>query len=139
MKLLVAAGGTGGHIFPGISVAEAFAARKNCDVFFTGTSYGLEGKLIPAGGVYIVGFRHRGVRRFGMMNIGVRPTVSAAGTLMGEVHVLHFEGDLYGEAVTITFLQRLRDERKFGSVEELRRRLERDREETRRILAERTP
>ena len=51
MKLAISAGGTGGHIFPGIAVAEAFTARdvKN-EVVFIGTTEGLEGKIIPRAG-----------------------------------------------------------------------------------------
>lgn len=51
MKLLIAAGGTGGHIFPGLAVAEAFiASNPGNDVLFVGTPYGLERKIIPAYG-----------------------------------------------------------------------------------------
>jgi UDP-N-acetylglucosamine--N-acetylmuramyl-(pentapeptide) pyrophosphoryl-undecaprenol N-acetylglucosamine transferase len=59
MKLLIAAGGTGGHIFPGVSVAEAFAQRKDREVVFTGTPYGLEEKLIPAAGFRLVKIESR--------------------------------------------------------------------------------
>lgn len=54
MKLLIAAGGTGGHIFPGVSVAEAFVENKDHEVVFTGTSRGLEERLIPASGFRLV-------------------------------------------------------------------------------------
>jgi UDP-N-acetylglucosamine--N-acetylmuramyl-(pentapeptide) pyrophosphoryl-undecaprenol N-acetylglucosamine transferase len=51
MKLLIAAGGTGGHIFPGIAVAEAFQALdENNEVLFVGTEYGMEKRIMPARG-----------------------------------------------------------------------------------------
>ena len=51
MKLLISAGGTGGHIFPGIAVAETLTAKdKNNQVTFIGTAYGLESKIIPQHG-----------------------------------------------------------------------------------------
>ncbi|MBP6941467.1 MAG: undecaprenyldiphospho-muramoylpentapeptide beta-N-acetylglucosaminyltransferase [Syntrophorhabdaceae bacterium] len=51
MKLAISAGGTGGHIFPGIAVAEALLAQNSAnDVVFIGTAYGLEGKIIPQAG-----------------------------------------------------------------------------------------
>lgn len=51
MKILIAAGGTGGHIYPALAMAEAFQARdKNARVEFVGTAHGLENKIIPAKG-----------------------------------------------------------------------------------------
>ncbi len=51
MKLFISAGGTGGHIFPGIAVAEKFAAKEGKEnVIFIGTTYGLESKIIPGYG-----------------------------------------------------------------------------------------
>jgi UDP-N-acetylglucosamine--N-acetylmuramyl-(pentapeptide) pyrophosphoryl-undecaprenol N-acetylglucosamine transferase len=51
MKLLIAAGGTGGHIFPGLAVAEAFIAADGTNkVLFVGTPQGMEGRIIPAHG-----------------------------------------------------------------------------------------
>jgi riboflavin kinase/FMN adenylyltransferase len=91
-------------------------------------------KLIPGRGVYLVEVRHGGVDHAGMMNIGVRPTVSAGTDLMLEVHILDFHRTIYGEPLTVTFHRRLREERRFGSTEELVRQLDRDREHARRLL-----
>jgi riboflavin kinase/FMN adenylyltransferase len=94
-------------------------------------------KLIPGNGVYVVGFQVHGVDRMGMANIGVRPTVSTSGTVVIEVHVLDFDGDLYDAPVTVTFLHRLREERKFASIDELAEQLRRDRESSREMLEQR--
>lgn len=60
-----------------------------------------------------------GGKRFGVCNIGVRPTVSGR-KLVVEAHFLGFSGDLYGSVVTLKLLAKLRDERKFGSLDELK-------------------
>jgi len=95
-----------------------------------------ETKLIPANGVYVVAVRHPGGDAAGMMNIGVRPTVSDAGARVIEVHLLDFTGDLYGAGVEVHLLRRLREERRFASLDELKAQLARDRAETLRVLAE---
>lgn len=61
----------------------------------------------------------------GMMNIGTRPTYDGT-TLSLEVHLLDFDGDLYGQSLTVEFLRRIRDEQAFESPEALRRQLEKD-------------
>jgi len=88
-------------------------------------------KIIPSRGVYAVGVRLGSEQRYGMMNIGLRPTVSTAARETLEAHVFDFDRDIYGEQVTVTFLRRLRDERKFDSLSDLVAQLGRDREQAR--------
>ncbi|WP_223552145.1 bifunctional riboflavin kinase/FAD synthetase [Aestuariivivens sp. NBU2969] len=75
-------------------------------------------KLIPKQGAYIVSSRIEGVLVYGMMNIGVNPTVSGE-RLSIEVHFINFNKDIYNKNIRIELLQRLRDEQKFESVEML--------------------
>jgi riboflavin kinase/FMN adenylyltransferase len=93
-------------------------------------------KMIPARGVYVVGVDLRGKSMYGMMNIGVRPTVSAGLSETMEVHVFGVAGDLYGETLRVQFLKRLRDEKRFGSIQELVDQLSRDREDSMHYLAQ---
>ena len=93
--------------------------------------------LIPASGVYAVAVSFSPTSSLlsppssllspGMMNIGTRPTYGSH-DLSLEVHLLDFDGDLYGSRLVVTFLQRIRAERTFSSPEELRQQLEADRE-----------
>ena len=62
----------------------------------------------------------------GMMNIGTRPTYDG-NSLSLEVHIIDFDGDLYGQTLTVDFLHRIRDEQPFDSPEALRKQLEKDR------------
>jgi riboflavin kinase/FMN adenylyltransferase len=61
-----------------------------------------------------------------MLNIGHRPTVDNGTDRSIEVHIIGFEGNLYGSTITVSFLARLRSEVKFGSVEALAAQLEAD-------------
>jgi riboflavin kinase/FMN adenylyltransferase len=92
-------------------------------------------RVVPGRGVYAVRVKLVGEERYGMMNIGVRPTVTAGLAETFEVYILDFNRDIYGSSIRLEFLQKLRDERKFGSVGELKAQLERDREDTRRVTA----
>ena len=85
-------------------------------------------KMVPANGVYFVGVEVGGRQLFGMMNIGVRPTVTQAVERTIEVHILEFRQELYGSALTIRFLRRLRNEHRFASLQELVQQLERDKQ-----------
>ena len=68
-----------------------------------------------------------------MMNIGTRPTFEGRNRTL-EVNILDFDGNLYGKTILITFVARLREERKFESPEALARQLEEDRKATERCL-----
>lgn len=77
-------------------------------------------ELLPAAGVYVVKVRH-GLQEYGgVVNLGMRPTFAAVSPTI-EVHLLDFTGDLYGETLRIYFLERLRGEKKFATVDELSR------------------
>lgn len=74
--------------------------------------------LVPLPGVYIVDVEIAGRLYRGVTNIGFNPTFGE-NSLGLEAHVIDFDRDLYGEEVAVHFRERIRDERKFGSVEEL--------------------
>jgi riboflavin kinase / FMN adenylyltransferase len=87
-----------------------------------------ERKIIPGHGVYLVGVSLKGRSLYGMMNIGVRPTIEAHGARSIEVHIFDLHDDVYDERVTVSVLRKLRDERRFGSLAELMEQLKKDRE-----------
>lgn len=92
----------------------------------------------PPNGVYAVRARHRARRLEGVVNIGVRPTVTGAdGPRLLELHIFDFDESIYGEEVEIFFHQFLRAEQKFGSLADLKRQITRDSVEARTRLAER--
>ncbi|HLT33638.1 MAG TPA: bifunctional riboflavin kinase/FAD synthetase [Aquaticitalea sp.] len=82
-------------------------------------------KLIPKEGVYVVKSTIKGTEVFGMMNIGNNPTVNGKHQSI-EVHLFNFDDDIYGEMIKIEFLERLRDEQKFDSIELLKAQLHHD-------------
>lgn len=84
-------------------------------------------KLIPAPGVYAVwAVLPDGNRYKGMLNIGNRPTLANGDGISIEVHLLDFKGDLYNQPLKLVFGSRIRDEHRFGSLEELQTQLRQD-------------
>lgn len=83
--------------------------------------------LIPSNGVYAVTVRIPGSmeQKRAMMNIGTRPTYGGTERSM-EAHILNFSGDIYGQSVSVSFIRRIRDERKFDSIEALEHQLRED-------------
>ena len=79
-------------------------------------------KLVPANGVYAVEAEVLGTTYKGMCNIGMRPTVGGTSRTI-ETHILDFNQDIYGLPLRIRFVRRVRDERKFPSLDALREQL----------------
>ena len=88
--------------------------------------------LVPGRGVY-VGHVRVGSERYGACtNVGVAPTFDRQDSRV-EAHLLDYEGDLYGRVVDVTFVERLRPEKRFSGIGELKEQIARDVDEARRI------
>jgi len=85
-------------------------------------------KLIPKTGVYAVDVIHNGQKYKGMLNIGYRPTFGNSRKSIVEVNIFNFEKDIYGDNLTVLFKKRLRNEKKFDSVDALIEQLEIDKQ-----------
>ena len=82
-------------------------------------------KLIPNNGVYVVRSRINGQLRYGMMNIGTNPTVGGTEKTI-ETHFFDLQENLYGSYLKIELLTRIRDEKKFESVDRLKLAMKQD-------------
>jgi riboflavin kinase/FMN adenylyltransferase len=95
---------------------------------------------LPADGIY-AGYYTRpdGTRHDAAISVGRRPTFydPASASVLVEAYLLHFEGDLYGEAGRVSFVRRLRDERQFDSVDALIAQMHLDVAEAERVLSAR--
>ena len=91
---------------------------------------GVDYKLIPLKGVYAVRVILSGKSYKAMLNIGHNPTMNHTLHPSVEVHILDFDGDIYGQSMRIEFVQRLRSEYKFDGVEALKKQLDRDKQDT---------
>jgi riboflavin kinase/FMN adenylyltransferase len=139
-----------GHRVSSSRIRELLAAGKvNLARRLLGRPYGVEGRVergaergqvlgfptanlhprnrvIPRTGVYVTGALIEGQWRRSVTNIGVRPTFETDAEPSVETFVMDWTGDLYGDVIRVRFLHRLRDERKFGSIEELKAQIDRD-------------
>lgn len=91
-------------------------------------------KLIPAKGVYAVKAQLEGESYSGMLNIGNRPTVSTDSNTSIEVHLFELEKEIYGEEITLSLIDRIREEVEFDSIEELVQQLKKDKEISKSLL-----
>ena len=93
-------------------------------------------KLLPGDGVYLVSVEIDGNRKFGMANIGTRPTITTDTKSTLEVHIFDFDGELYEMDLTVHFHRFIREERKFKNIDELAYQIEKDELTCRDIIEE---
>ncbi len=127
------AGALLGHSYAidGIVVA---GARRGRDLGFPTANLETANELIPPHGVYATTVQLDSVIHPAITNIGVRPTFGDAERTSIETHLLGFERDLYGASMRLGFVQRLRDERVFDGIEQLRAQIEADRQRARSLF-----
>src|SRR3712207_2618274 len=83
-----------------------------------------QNRVIPRGGVYVTATLIDGLWRRSVTNVGTRPTFDERGDPTVETYVMNWTGDLYGDVVRVRFLHRLRDEKKFDSLADLKRQID---------------
>jgi riboflavin kinase / FMN adenylyltransferase len=93
---------------------------------FPTTNLCTENELLPPHGVYATTARVGPLVYPSVTNIGTRPTVDESGRTVVETHIFGFDRDLYGQSIRIGFVQRLRDERRFESLDALRAQIDAD-------------
>jgi riboflavin kinase/FMN adenylyltransferase len=107
---------------------------KGREIGFPTANITTENELIPPDGVYATTLTVEGVARPALTNIGVRPTFGESGRTI-ETHVLGYDAPLYGHRVRLSFVQRLRDERRFPDVDALRAQIQADQRRAERLFS----
>ena len=101
-------------------------AERGATLGFPTANLHPQNRVIPRNGVYVTATLIDGQWRRSVTNIGTRPTFGSADESSIETFVMNWSGDLYGDVARVRFLHRLREEKKFGSIEELKFQIERD-------------
>jgi len=91
-------------------------------------------KIIPKDGVYAVKVLIKGNVHHGMLNIGTNPTFENTERTI-EVHIFDFNADIYGQNIEVFFIERIRNEKRFNSVTELKEQLHNDKLASEKILS----
>ena len=101
--------------------------RQGRKLGFPTANLDTDGLILPPNGVYAAHARLDQATHRAVLNIGLRPTLaSPEPALQVEAHLLDFNGELYGQAMEIELADRLRDEQRFGSTDELATQISRD-------------
>jgi riboflavin kinase / FMN adenylyltransferase len=94
--------------------------RRGRQIGFPTANLATDNELIPPNGVYATAVRLDEVIYPAITNVGVRPTFGGAGGIVIETHLLDVDRDLYGRTLSLGFIQRVRDERRFETVDLLK-------------------
>ena len=127
------AGALLGHMFyvDGVIVE---GRKRGREIGFPTANLATDNELLPPHGVYATMATIDGIVRAGLTNIGVRPTFGERMVTV-ETHLLGYTGDLYGKRVRLSFVQRLRDERRFDDVDALRTQIQLDERRASRLFS----
>ena len=98
----------------------AHGAQRGRTIGFPTANLETENELLPPPGVYATTATLDGVALASVTNVGTRPTVDDSGRITIETHIFDFDRDIYGQTMRLGFVQRLRDERAFESLDALR-------------------
>ncbi len=110
----------------GVEGPVGHGAERGVQLGFPTANIQPHNRVIPRTGVYVTATLIDGKWRRSVTNIGTRPTFGDNLEPSVESHVLNWSGDLYGDVVRVRFLHRLRDEKKFGGIDELRKQITHD-------------
>lgn len=119
----------------GVEGRVVHGAERGATIGYPTANLHPQNRVIPLNGVYVTAALIQGHWRQSVTNIGTRPTFEKGAEASVETFVINWTGDLYGDVVRIRFLHRLRDERKFTSVDELKAQIETDVNHARKYFA----
>ena len=100
--------------------------RRGHTIGFPTANLKPKNRVVPKYGVYATATLIDGVWRKGVTNVGVRPTFKDEAEPSIETYILDFDEDLYGDVLRVRFLHRIRDEKKFGGIDELKAQIRKD-------------
>lgn len=127
------AGALLGHHYA-IGGTVVHGAQRGRLLGFPTANLSTDNELVPPSGVYATAAEIGGTRWPAVTNIGVRPTFESAGAVTIETHVLGLDADVYGAPLSLSFIQRLRDERRFPDVDALKEQIQADVRRARRLF-----
>jgi riboflavin kinase / FMN adenylyltransferase len=110
-------------------------AERGATLGFPTANLQPQNRVIPRGGVYVTATLIDGQWRRSVTNIGIKPTFGEHNEATVETYVMNWSGDLYGDVVRVRFLHRLRAEKRFNSLDELKAQIQSDVERAEKYFA----